>query len=519
MDSPGLAAGRTTRANYIWHDQKLMKRQLDPRLPHGASVPTALLTVMIALLAGCAVGPDYAAPTISTPDQWTQQISEDLQSGQASLQTWWATFDDPQLNELIVEAGRKNLDLRLAVARIAEARAARGVASGSYWPDINGKGSIQRSRNSEEIAPILPPGVSRSDGFVVAGLDSSWEIDLWGRISRTVESADAAVEASVEDFRDVQVVLYAEVARAYIDLRSTQRRIALAQENVASQTQTLALVQERFKAQLVPELDVQQATQNLSRTESVIPDLLQQEDRLWHRLSVLLGEYPGPLRQRLAPGSIPQATTKATVLLPAELLRQRPDLRAAERALAGQTARIGVAKADLYPRLSLTGSFAFEATTGSFESVFRRGNLAWSVGPVVQWNLFDGNRIRSQVQVEDARTEQALVAYERAILVAVEEMESSLSAYRHQVMRRDALKRSAEAAQKTEELVEVLYRNGLTDFQNVLDSQRTLVEAQDALAASDGLVSRNLVTIYQALGGGWAPEATATVEPESSEQP
>ncbi len=475
------------------------------------SVTFAAAGLLVAFT-GCTVGPDYVRPDVATPDRWHQEIAADLQAGDAPLETWWLTLDDEQLNGLIRQAGRHNMDLRLAVASIAEASATRGVAAGDHWPDIDGTGSVVTNRNSEDLAPAIAPGQSRVNGLVALGLDSSWELDVWGRIRRSVESADARVEASVEAYRDVLVLLYASVAQTYIDMRTTQERLRLAQANVKLQRDTLRLVQTRFDAELVPELDLQQAKQNLARTEAILPDLMAQEDQLLHRLAVLLGEYPLQTRKRLTPAPVPQAKQGAVVLMPADLLRQRPDIRTAERSLASQTARIGVAEADLYPRFSLTGSFAFEATTGSFQSVFRRGNLAWTFGPTVRWNVFDGSRVRSQIDVEDARTEQALIQYEQTILVAVQETEDALSAYHRQIKRREALRRSAAAATKTVELVDVLYRNGLTDFQNVLDSQRTLVEAQDALAVSDGQVSRNLVAIYRAMGGGWAIDRDASTQ-------
>lgn len=457
-------------------------------------------------VSGCRVGPDYIAPEYPVPDQWHEQAVQGLANGSANLQTWWTVFEDPVLENLIRRSHVENLDLRIAYARVMESRAFLGVASGQYWPDVDGVGFYSRDRVSEN-GPLAPPDGSSPDqtdlyGF---GVDASWEIDVFGRISRSVEAAHASMEASVENYRDVLVSLYAEVAQSYINLRSIQKRIQFASDNVTLQQETLELTENRLDAGLVPRLDVEQAKLVLASTESVIPQLQQFESQAIHRLGVLLGRPPAALYDELSADSdVPDVPQHVAAGLPAELLRQRPDIRRAERILASQTAEIGVATAALYPAFSLSGTFALEgqdfSDTGDWDS------RTWGFGPAMRWNLFDGDRIRNAIKVEEARTEQAMADYERTVLLALEEVENAMVAFEREKERLEDLFNSVAAAQESVKLVRELYDNGLTDFQNVLDMQRALTAQQDLLAESEGTVANNLVRLYTALGGGWSIE-------------
>lgn len=461
-----------------------------------------LLIFTIVAFGGCQVGPDYSPPEIKMPDVWQQELTKGLDSGQADLQTWWLNLNDPVLNDLIEKAGAENLSLKIAAARIYEARAVRGIASGQWYPDVNAAGLYNRSRPSESF---VPAGVTPDQSnFHSTGFDSSWEIDVFGRISRSVESADAGLEASIEDYRDVLVTLYADIALNYVQVRTLQARLYYAEENVAAQKKTMQLTKDRLEAGIAPELDVYQAELNLASTESLIPTLQIFLMQSINRLSVLLGERPGTLRERLAEhATVPKPPENLAVDLPAELLRQRPDIRRSERDLAAQTARIGIATADLYPRFSLSGTFAVEGS--QMRDLGNINNRAWSFGPSFRWNLFDGDRIRNSIKVEDARTKQALNRYELTVLQALEEVENSMVGYAQQQVRYAALERSAQAAQRSVVVViEGLYIPGLTDFQNVLDMQRSLFVQQDQLAESEGLVIQELIRLYKALGGGWA---------------
>ena len=465
--------------------------------------PVALAAAILAT--GCLfkVGPDYVPPEPELPDAWYQAATDGLADGEATVQTWWNVFDDPVLDDLIARAQTANLDLRAASERVQEARALRGVATGARVPSVDASGSYDRLKPSEN--GLLPSDGSSTDLWNV-GLGATWELDVFGRVRRGVESATAGFEASVEDYRDVLVSVLAEVALGYVDVRALQTRIDLAHANVVSQQQTLQLTSDRFKAGLVSALDVAQAESILAATESEIPRLDAGLEFAYNRLAVLLGETPGSLHGELGvTAATPAAPETATVGLPANLLRQRPDVRATERALASQSALIGVAKADLYPSFGLAGTLSLEAV--DLSDLGDGSSLAWSLGGLFRWNIFAGGRIRARVRVEEARTAQALTLYEQTVLLALEEVEDALVGYQKERERRERLFASVDATERSLELVLTQYRSGLTNFQNVLDTQRSLFERQDRLAESEGFVVQNLIDLYRALGGGWDPDA------------
>ncbi len=461
-----------------------------------------LVMASIGLLQSCAVGPDYVEPEPSTPDTWHQNLVRGLSEGEADLQTWWKVFGDPLLNDIIQRAAKGNLDLKEAFARIHEARARRGFATGQFYPDIQGAGSWERQRTSEDFVPFNASG-KLEESIAGLGMGGIWEIDVWGRIRRSVESTNAGLQASVENYRDTLVILYADVASNYIEVRTLQERIRFVKNNIDTQKGSLAITRARFKAQLTSELDVRQAQLNLARTEALLPELEAQLVQAINRLGVLLGEYPSALYDELIqPMPLPEPSPQTLVGLPSEIIRQRPDIRRAEREVAEQNARIGVATAELYPTFALGGTIGLKATT----SLFDAGKETWAFGPFFRWNIFNGGRVRALINIEDARTEQAFVRYERTVLEALEEVENSMTGYVRELDRRDALNRSVIAAQKSVELVLTQYKTGLTDFQNVLDMERSLFEQQDLWAFSRGFVIQNLIGIYRSLGGGWQPE-------------
>jgi multidrug efflux system outer membrane protein len=479
------------------------------------------LAAIIGTLAfgGCTVGPDYQAPEISTvPDAWHAAATDGLGEGVAPLQTWWAVFDDDELTSLIERSRISNLSLREAVWRVEEARSLRGVVAGQRVPNVDLGAEAGRSQPSDNgpLGALAPEGGFDAGDLYDVGVGASWELDLWGRVRRQVEAADAEVEASVEDYRDVLVSLFGEVAVNYVSVREQQKRLRLARANVAGQEDTLELTNDRFDAGLVSGLDVAQAESNLANTRSLIPVLETSLQLALNRLAVLLGTTPGALDAELsAEAPIPDEPEAVTTGLPAELLRQRPDIRAAERRLAAQTARIGVATAELYPQFSLTGFLGLQATSAG--DLFSSDSINWSIGLPIRWKLFAGGAVRSQIAAEEARTEQLLASYEQAVLLALEEVEGAMVAYEQEVERRARLGESVDATQRSLDLVLTQYRAGLTDFQNVLDTQRSLLNRQDELAASEGLVIKNLVALYRALGGGWDPEtAKPPVAPPSS---
>ncbi len=457
--------------------------------------------ILCVIAGGCAVGPDYERPAVELPDAWSAYTASGT-SDANELTGWWEQFNDPVLDELMILAWQNSPTLEQAYFRVLESKARRDQAAGVYWPDADGTGSYRRSRTSEnsyegQFAPS-------SDAFNTysVGVEAAWEIDLFGRISRSVESAQYQFEANIEDYRGVLVALYSEVARNYVDVRTAQARIDFAHKNLSIQRETLELTESRYDAGIAPRLDVEQAKTNLANTESEIPMLRKAEAAGIHRLAALTGRYPSTLGIDLkSSGAIPSISVALPDAIPGDVLRQRPDVRKAERLLAAQVAQIGYAKADLYPQLTLTGTF--HLTAQDFGDLGKWSSRGYGFGPAFRWNLFDGDRVRNQVRIEEFRTLAAYRAYEQAIFEAVEDIENA-GAFTVQDQRRlEALERSTESAAKSVELVETLYRNGLTDFQNVLDSQRTLFVQQDNLAAARGQIALDWIGIYSALGGGW----------------
>lgn len=458
-----------------------------------------LLALLLAV-AGCTVGPDYTRPELVLPAEWL--ADEAAAADSAALSAWWTTFNDPVLSGLIEQADQGNLDLKSALARIDQARALRAYAAGENWPAVDAVGSYTRSRASENGLGLA----AGEQSLYSAGFDAAWEIDLFGRIRRSVEAADATLAQSVADYHAVRVSLMAEIAAAYTDLRTSQARIGYAQANIDVQKKTLDLVKNRFDLQIAPALDVAQARLILANTESEIPSLRIAESAALNRLAVLTGTTPHQLRDTLLQAApVPQTTTVLAAGLPAELLRRRPDIRSAERAVAAQTARIGAAQALRYPMFSLSGMMNFQAT--HISDVGDWDSRAFAFGPDVRWNLFDGNRIKSLTAAEEALTRQYIAAYEATVLRAVEETENAMIGYAQELNRAAALRRSVDAARESLGMVENLYLNGLTDFQNVLDTQRSLTAQEDRLAVSEGQIVRQVIAMYKAVGGGWEAES------------
>ena len=468
-----------------------------------------LLSLSVVLgLAGCTtVGPDYERPVTTTPESWHQPSpSTTHQTDRLELSHWWESFGDETLTELILQASDENLDVKTAFARVEEALALRAAAKGERAPVIGASADLFETQLSDASG-----GAGRDQPFELysLGVDASWEMDVWGRISRSIEASDATYQATVEDYRDSLVLLYGQLASSYMSVRELQLRIELAEENIQRQKESQALTQGRFNAGLAPALDVNQAVLNLSRTEAALPELERLLAENIHRISVLSGKAPGALHDLLSAANVlPSATPAFPSTVPADVLRQRPDVRAAEQRLIAQTARIGVATADLYPRLSLTGSFSFESTEPG--DLFQSASQSFRIGPSVRWSLFQGGRIRANIDAAEARAEQSVYQYRSIVLGAFEEVENSFVAYNTEARRLTKLKVGVDAAKKTVSQVRSLYENGLVDFLNVLDAERSLATQQDSYASSLGTQSRNVVRIYRSLGGGWdAPEAQA----------
>ena len=459
----------------------------------------SLLIICIALSA-CMVGPDYKPPKVQVPEDYREVPDPALLRDKGKIASWWEVFNDSMLMALIEESSRDNLDLKTAVARVKEARAQVGVEKGELYPVVDAEVQGTRARTSENLGG--PGGITANQYDL--GFDASWEIDLFGSIRRSVEAAEADLEASEEDRADVMISLYAEIATKYLTLRSLQAQITAAKRNIASQKEVLILTQKRLKYGLATALDTAQAESNLADSETTVPPLRIELVKAINSIGILLGRPPGTLYDRLSKVEpIPVPPKSIAVGVPADLLRQRPDIRQAERELAAQTARIGVATADLYPSFSLTGSLGFQSiSTGH---LFDGSSLAYSFGPTLSWNLFNRDRIRSQIQVEDARTEQALLNYEQTVLKALNEIENAMTSLVEQRVQYEAQVRSAKAARRTVKLATRLYKDGLADFQNVLDAQRSLLDIELQVAEAEGDAATNVVALYKALGGGWDP--------------
>ncbi len=479
--------------------------------------------------AGCAtVGPDYIPPDPdprmpkefkaaekNVPEKFPAGSKPEAKASEPfipakqvppeMLPVWWETLEDPLLTKLIQRAVQGNLDLKLAQSRVKEERARRGIARADRFPTIDTDASVTKIGSSEKTGP------GGESDLYATGFDASWEVDIFGGKRRAVESAQASVEAQEEALSDTLVTLVAEVALNYMEIRSFQARLEAAVKNQKAQEETYQIVKDRLASGLTTALTLEQAKYNLESTKAEIPSLRTGIEQGKNNLAVLLGEFPGALSEELEEyRAIPVTPVEVAVGLPAELLRRRPDVRRAERELAAQTARVGVATAELYPKLTLFGSVGLESLSAG--SLFTGPASVFQIGPQITWNVFDAGRIRQNIKVEDAIQEQALIQYEASVLTAVQDVENALIAYADEQVRRRSLLKSTESAEKAAELARELYTAGLSDFIGVLEAERSLFSFQDQLAVSEAAVTSNLIRLYKALGGGWDPFMGGGVE-------
>lgn len=414
----------------------------------------------------------------------------------ANLARWWEQFNDPTLTSLVQRAAGQNLDLAAAEARVREARASRDAAAAGLSPQVDASGIASRSRSKQ----------GGTGNLFRAGFDAAWEIDVFGGIRRGVEVADAQTRSAIEDVRDVRVTVIGEVAMTYCELRGAQRSLEFALKNLAAQRETLDVTTQRYGAGFVGGLDVANARAQVATTESRIPSIEASIRALTYALSILIGREPGELTTELAAhGNIPTPPSSVPVGLPSDLLRRRPDIRRAEENMHAAVARVGVATADLYPKFSITGSLGVQS--GNVESLGSLANRYWSFGPSVNWPLLDGGRIRANIRLQEALADETGIAYKRSVLLALQDVETSLVSFGKEQERRASLEESVAANQKAVELANLLYTAGRTDFLNVLNAQRSLLDAEDQLVQSTTLISSNLVAVYKALGGGWEEES------------
>lgn len=466
-------------------------------------------TALAILLAGCAsVGPDYVAPAPVAPAAWRGAAAAGVPPAfVADLSRWWTQLGDHELDTLIDTALADSIDLDAARARLREARARRLQAGAAQWPSVTASGAATRSRNDASSAGTV--------NLYNAGFDASWEADLFGGTRRSIEAAQADLQASQASLHDAQVSLVAEVALNYVELRSAQARLAIAHANLDSQGETLQLTDWRVQAGLASAVDLEQARSNYAQTLAQIPTLQTTLTEAQYRLDILLGRTPGTLAAQLgtpAPlPSLPALPAQLALGIPADTLRQRPDVRAAERRLAADTARIGVATAALYPSLRLSGSIGTEALTlGALGSA---GTVARSLAAGVSGVLFDGGALRQQVEIQKAVRDQSLAAYRSSVLTALQDVENALAELSNGTSRRDALRTATEAARNAALLARQRYQSGLIDFQTVLDTERSLRSVEDSLASAEADRVSAFIRLYKALGGGWSAEAASTADP------
>ena len=465
-----------------------------------------LALVSLGFLAGCKVGPNYQPPRADVPAHWASPLAGGETNQPAAEAEWWKSFRDAELDSLIARSVTSNLDLRMAAARVREARAARGVVAADLWPSLNASGSYANervSKNSPQLKSLpLPPSFPFVNNVYQAGFDAAWELDVFGGTRRAVEAANADIASAEYGRRNVLLSLLSEVARNYMQARGFQRRLGIVRLNIQAQRHGLALTQDRLRAGLGRQLDVDQATALLANTEAQVPVLETGFNASAYHLGILLGQPPGAVLEELSKEApIPASPPEVPVGLPSDLLLRRPDIRQAERALAAATARIGVAVADLFPKFSLTGNVGAQSVSPG--TWFTAASTFWSVGPTVQWRIFDAGRIRSNIRVQNARQEQALAQYEQTVLVSFEDVENALTSYAKEQIHRQSLMTAVQANQHALEISRQYYRSGLADFLNVLESERSLYQTQDALVQSELAVSLDVVAVHKALAGGW----------------
>ena len=430
-------------------------------------------------------------------------------------------FNDPRLTRLIQLAYQQNLTLRTAGVRVLEARARLGIAIGEFYPQQQQLGaSLTYNRIPISLPYNFITNTYWADQF---GAQAAWELDIWGKLRRAIESADGGFLASVASYDDVLVTLVGDVATAYVQIRTTERQIAIARDNITRQRTALKIARAKFQYGTATERDVYQAENVLGATEATIPQLNIQLAQAKNALSVLLGMPPGPLDDLLAgPSDIPTAPEQVIVGIPADLLRRRPDVRRAELQAAAQSAQIGVAKADLFPTFSLVGNVGTLATdigTSSLSNVFTRGSLHYSVGPAIQWNVLNYGQITNNVRVQDAKFQELLIDYQNTVLKAQQEVEDGIATFINSRDQAEFLQQSVGAAEGALRIALLQYREGILDFTTVLTAEQNLYQAQNNLVLATGSIALGLITTYRALGGGWQiREGRDFVPPETQRE-
>jgi NodT family efflux transporter outer membrane factor (OMF) lipoprotein len=489
------------------------------------------MAAAILLITGCTmVGPDFVKPEAPVEAEWLEGRDPEIKTEPSDYKEWWAVFNDPVLNSLVETAYQQNLPLQISGIRILQARAQLGLLVGNLYPQQQqGRGGAQYNRLSENS----PNSLNSDTSFwqYNAGFDVAWELDIWGKLRRAIESGVANLEASIANYDDVLISLTAEVARTYVLMRTFEERLEIARENVKIQQRSMEIAEIRFKAGAVTELDVAQAKSLLRSTEAFIPRFEVGIRQTKNALAILLGKLPGQIDHLIGGAKlIPKAPPEIVVDIPAGLMRRRPDIQLAEYQIATQTPLIGVSKADLLPSFELFGSFGLLTSNSkntksggrsgsSFSDLFESDSFEFFGGPSFRWNLFNYGRINNRVRIEDALLQQLIVNYEDTVLRAHQEVEDSMIGFLRRQQEAGFLMDSVKASQRSVDLSMLQYKEGLVDYQRVLDSQRFLTDLQDVWTATRGDVIVNLVAMYKALGGGWQiRESQAFVSKDNMEQ-
>ena len=461
---------------------------------------------------GFKVGPNYKRPAVPVADDWIDSQNPRVSILQGDYRAWWQVFNDPVLNGLVQTAYQQNITLREAGFRVAEAQAQRGIVVGNLFPQTQQVvADYTRTQRSTETAlfPSIPPGspfanlASPQFSNWRIGSALSWELDFWGRYRRAIEAADARLDSSVEDFDDALVILIAEVARTYVELRTVEQRLEVARNNADLQTESTRVAQARLDAKAADsELDTPQAKANLGSTLAAVEVLEIQRRQAQNRLAVLMGMQPLDLTYLLdGPAAIPTAPDTISVGIPAELIWRRPDVRRAERLAAAKSAEIGVATSELYPHMSINGTMDWQA--GQFSDVFKSSAFGGTIGPSLRWNVLNYGRLLNNIRAQDAQFQQLVATYQQTVLKANEEAENAIVAYLHYTDQIKVLDESARQAREAERVAQVKYREGEIDFNRLFTVQQLLLNQQERLAAAGGNAAQSLVDLYRALGGGW----------------
>lgn len=476
-----------------------------------ASLRRAALSGLLAasvsiVLAACAVGPDYQRPNAPTADEFVASAANVEDSDVE--RDFWKAFNDPLLNELVEDSLRANHDVRIALSRLREARALRGESRLDLAPTVTASAGATDARASERQMPVS--NADRDQDYYDAGFDAFWELDFFGRVRRGVEAQSALVQAAEAQLYATQVTVTAEIARNYFELRGAQQRLEVARRNAANQEESLRITRARLDGGRGTQLDVSRAQSLLSATLATIPDLETTATYAMFRLGVLTGRSPEALVDRLAEARpLPVLPDTHRIGTPEALLRRRPDIQVAERQLAAATARIGVAVADLFPRVSFTGRWGFDATSSA--DLGDAGSETFGFGPSIQWAAFDLGRVRQRINQREASASGALARYEQSVLQALEETDASLTSYAQALAKQQHLRQSAQSSTEAATIARARFESGVADFLTVLDAERTMLETEDRLAVSETQTATALLSMYKALGGGFRPVDNASL--------